>query len=127
MNESEERRAELIVAAGDASKLLQFVEEALSVVALAIDSLLPPEPLLPVGFVGNVGDRTLITDVRTNTIGIVAFVGDDDGARIESVEQGLGFTSWASPGVIMRRTRRPFASTRAWIFVVRPPRLRPTQ
>ncbi|KYK50588.1 hypothetical protein A1D31_38745 [Bradyrhizobium liaoningense] len=32
----------------------------------------------------------MITDVGTNTIGIVAFVGDDDGARIESVEQGLG-------------------------------------
>lgn len=32
----------------------------------------------------------MITDVGTNTIGIVAFVGDDDGARIKSVEQGLG-------------------------------------
>src|SRR5262249_9480717 len=30
-------------------------------------------------------------------------------------------TSCTSPGEIGRQTRRPFASTRAWSFVVRPP------
>src|SRR5262245_30310218 len=35
--------------------------------------------------------------------------------------------SCTSPGEIRRQTGRPFASTRAWIFVLMPPRLRPTQ
>ena len=90
MNESEESRTELVVAGSDTPELLQLVEEALDVIALAVDGFLPAKPLFPVGFVGNIGDRTLITDVSTNTIGIIAFVGDDDGACFKSVEQGLG-------------------------------------
>lgn len=90
MEESEERGAELVVAGGDAPELLQLVEEALDVVALAVDGLLPPEFRFPVGFVGNVGDRTMLADARANTIRIVALVGDDDRARLDALEQGLG-------------------------------------
>lgn len=90
MNESEECRSELVVAGCDTSELLQLVEEAFDVVALAIDGFLPAEPLFSVGFIGDVGNCTLSSDVSTNAIGIVALVGDDDGARLESVEQGLG-------------------------------------
>src|SRR4029077_4748818 len=35
--------------------------------------------------------------------------------------------SWACPGVIRSWSGLPWRSTRAWIFVVSPPRLRPTQ
>ena len=89
MEESEECRTELVVAGCDAPELLQLVEEAFDVVALAIDDFLPPESLFAVGFVGNVGDRALITDVSTNTVGIVTLVGDDNGAGLEPFEQGL--------------------------------------
>ena len=59
-------------------------------VALAVDSLLPPELLLSVGAVGNVGDRALVTNAGANTIGIVALVGNDDGAFLEPVEKRGG-------------------------------------
>jgi len=32
----------------------------------------------------------LITDLGTNATGIIAFVGDNDCARLKSIEQGLG-------------------------------------
>ena len=40
--------------------------------------------------VGNVGNGTLSSDMRANAIRIVAFVGNDDGALGEAVEQRLG-------------------------------------
>ncbi|OCK53940.1 hypothetical protein LMTR3_22385 [Bradyrhizobium sp. LMTR 3] len=43
------------------------------------------------------------------------------------LEQGVGQVSWTSPGEIWRRTARPFVSTHAWVLVVRPHQLRPTQ
>ena len=89
MNESEEGRAELVVAGGDASELLQLAEEPFDVVALAIDGLGPTGSPLAVGLVGNVRNGTLSTDMRTNPIRIVALVGNDDGARLESFEQRL--------------------------------------
>lgn len=90
MDESKERRTELVVTGGDAAKVLQFVEEALDEVALFVDRLLPAVTLLAIGFVGNIGDCALSPNAQTHVIGIVALVGDDDGFWIEPVEQGLG-------------------------------------
>ena len=56
-------------------------------VALAVNSLLPTELLLPVGAVGNVGNGALGPDMRANPIRVVAFVGNDDGALLKAVEQ----------------------------------------
>ena len=90
MDESQEGGSELVIAGGDAPELLQPVEETFDVVALSIDAFLPAEALLPVGFFGNVGDRTLGSNMRTNAIGIVALIGDHDRALVESFEQRLG-------------------------------------
>jgi len=68
-------------------ELLQLVEEALDVVALAIDGLRPPVLGLPVGTVRDVGDRALISNAHADAVGIVALVGDDDGAFLQPVEQ----------------------------------------
>jgi len=70
--------------------LFELVEEALDVVPLAVDGLFPAELLLAVGTVGNVRDGALSPNMRTNPIGIVAFVGDHDGFLLEPVEKGLG-------------------------------------
>ncbi len=59
-------------------------------VALAVDSFLPPEALSSVGFIGNIGNGTLRTNAGTDVIGVVAFVGDDNGAPLKSSEQRLG-------------------------------------
>ena len=90
LDESEEVGAELVVSRGDAPELLQLVEEALDVIALAIDRLLPAKLGLPVGAVGNVGDRAVIADAGTDTIGVVALVGNDDGTMLDAFEQRLG-------------------------------------
>ena len=90
MDESQERRSELVVSGGDPPELLQPVEEPFHVIALAIDGLGPAEALLPVGFVGNIGDCTLGSNMCSNEISIIALVGDDDGTRVEPVEQRRG-------------------------------------
>jgi len=54
----------------------------------------------------------LVTDVRADAVGVIAFVGDDDGSRPSS-RTSAAVTSWSFPGEIRRRTGRPFASTRA--------------
>ena len=59
LDESEEGGPELVVASGDAAELLELVEEAFDLVALAVDGLLPAEFLLTVGAVGNVGNGNL--------------------------------------------------------------------
>jgi len=59
-------------------------------VTLTVDGLLPAELLLSVGPVGYVGNGTLSPDMRANAIRIVAFVGNDDGALLKAVKQGLG-------------------------------------
>jgi hypothetical protein len=64
--------------------------EAFDVAALAVDGLFPTELLLPIGAIGDVWNGTLSPDMRANAIGIVAFVGNDDGALLKTVEQRRG-------------------------------------
>ena len=71
MDEGEERGAELVVACCDASELLQFVEEALHVVALAVYSLRTVELLLTVGAVREVGDCALATDAGADMVRVI--------------------------------------------------------
>ena len=59
-------------------------------ITFTIDRFRPTVLALPIGAVGNVGDRTLFADARANAIGIIAFVGDDDGALLEPLEQRFG-------------------------------------
>ena len=56
----------------------------------AIDRFRPPVPPLAIGAVGNVGNGTLSPDVRTNTVRIVAFVGNDHGTLLKTGEQRFG-------------------------------------
>ena len=72
------------------AELFQLVEEALDEVALAVDGFGPSVFPLAVCAVRNVGYGALSTDARANAIGVIALVGDDDGARREPIEQGFG-------------------------------------
>ena len=90
LDESEEGSAELVVASGNPAELLELIEEAFNMVALAVERLLPSVPLLAIGAVGNVGNGTLSPDVRTNTVRIVAFVGNDHGTLLKTGEQRFG-------------------------------------
>jgi hypothetical protein len=128
LDESKEVGTKFVIARRDAAKLLQSVEEALDAIAFAIKGLGPPVLGFAIESVRYVRDRTLVTDMRADVVGVIGLVGDDDGTVLEPIEQGVG-----ARGVMrlarrdQEQTGRPFASTRAWIFVVMPPRLRPTQ
>jgi hypothetical protein len=71
------------------------VEEALDVVALAIDGFRPPVVGSPVGSVRYVGDRALLANAYADDVGIGVLVGDDDGTLLEVVEQ-----SWRKGRVV---------------------------
>jgi hypothetical protein len=43
-----------------------------------------------IGLGRDVGRRPLVLDQRTDAVGIIGFVGEDDGARAEMVEQTIG-------------------------------------
>lgn len=87
MDKGEECGSELVVAGCDVPELLELVEEALDEVPLAVDRLPPAILLLAVGTVWNVGDSTLSANAGTHRVGVVPLVGDNDGARLEAVEQ----------------------------------------
>lgn len=59
-------------------------------IALAVEHLVPAELFGPVGAVGDVGNGALGPNMSAYPVGIIALVGDHDGARFEPVEQGLG-------------------------------------
>ena len=71
-------------------KLLELIEEALDAVAFAVDRLLPSVLPLAISTVWDVGDGALVTDARADAVGVIGFVGDDEGARLETIEQGFG-------------------------------------
>jgi hypothetical protein len=59
-------------------------------VALAINSLCPAEALLAPDHVGNVGDGAARLDVSPQAIGVIGFVGDDDGILPEIAQKEIG-------------------------------------
>ena len=83
LEESQECVSELVVSGGDATELLELVEEALDKVSLTIERLFPAESPLAPAHVGNVGDRTASLDVSSDAVRIVGLVGNDDGAPLE--------------------------------------------
>ena len=66
LTKGEEASAELIVARGNAPILLQFVEEALDAIALAIKRLGPAVLGFAIGSVRDVGDRALTDAASTS-------------------------------------------------------------
>jgi hypothetical protein len=91
---------ELVVAGGDAPELFELVEEALDIVALAVECLGPTKALLAADHVGNIGDGATRFDVKAEAIGVIGLVRDDDGAAGEIGQKRFG------AGQIMRLSRR---------------------
>ena len=61
-----------------------------STVPLAVEDLLPAILAFAIGAVRNVGDGASSTDAGAHAVGVIAFVGKHEGARLEPFEQGLG-------------------------------------
>ncbi len=90
MNESHEGCAELVVAGGDATELLELVEEALDIVALAVQRFGPTEALFAPDHIGDVGDGAALLDVKAQAIGVIGLVSDDDGTVSKIGQERFG-------------------------------------
>ena len=89
MNHREEVFGEFVVTGDDAPEVFELAEEAFDQITLAIEPL--AEAWLPfaIGFGWDVGHCVLGVDQVADAIGIVGFVGQNDGARIEAIEQAI--------------------------------------
>ena len=70
--------------------MLELVEEAFDVVALAVESFGPSEALLAPDHVGNVGGSAARLDMGPQAIGIIGLVGDNDGVLAEAGQKRFG-------------------------------------
>src|SRR5215469_733907 len=91
--------AKLVIAGGDATELLDLVEEAFDMVALAIESFGAAEALLAPDHIGNVGGSRARLDLDTGspTVVIVRFVSDDGGVLAEIGQKRFGAASRSGP------------------------------
>lgn len=90
MDHGEEVGGELVVAGGDATEVLQFGEEPLDEVAVAVEALAEAGLPSAVAFRRDVGRGALFLDQLTDTVGIIRLVREHDGARAKVVEQRIG-------------------------------------
>jgi hypothetical protein len=68
LKESQKGGAELVVAGRDAAELLELIEEALDLVALAVERFGPAKALLAPDHVGNVGDSAARFELGSEAI-----------------------------------------------------------
>jgi hypothetical protein len=83
LEESQEVGTELVVSSGDTEELFELVEEALDLIALAVEGLSPTKALFSSNHVGNVGDGASYPQAGPKSVGVIGFVGDNDGAAID--------------------------------------------
>jgi hypothetical protein len=123
----QEISGKFVVACGDPAQMLEFVEEALDQVALAIafevDGAYHPDVALA-GDVGGGSARGEEFDDAAGAVAAVSAIASRAG-RNPAMRLGKVVLSEAWPGVSSKRTGRPTASTTAWILVLNPPRERP--
>jgi hypothetical protein len=67
--------------------VLELAEEALDLIALAVERLGEAGPPFAIRFGGDVGHRTLALDQVSDRIAVISLVGKHNGAGIEPVEQ----------------------------------------
>lgn len=87
MDHSEEVGGELVVTGCDATEVLQFGEEPLDQVALAVEPLAEAWLPLSVALGRDVGRSALILYQFADAVGIIGLVRQHDGARAKMIEQ----------------------------------------
>lgn len=129
----EEVSCELVVACGDASEVLELVEEAFDEVALPVELRIDGALVLPVALCGDMRAGAAEGDDLEDGLGVVAAVCDGIGSRAQAVEQGrdgglVGGLAWRdqqtdgqAAGVDDRVELGAQSSTRAADGVIRAP------
>jgi hypothetical protein len=88
LNSGEEISGEFVVACGDGTKVLEFVEEALDEIAFAVEREIAIPRGLAIGLWGNHGDDLALVESVDQRVSIVSLVADQ-GLRIGGVNQRL--------------------------------------
>jgi len=125
MQESDEMSCEFFIASGNASKPLEFVDKTFDDVAIAVADAVLVAWLFAIAEGSD--DRLYLAGCEPvwQRVKIVAFAGNN-GIRIERGAQlfSLGHVMALTPGQD-ELEGKPRASTRRWILLLNPPRLRP--
>ena len=87
MDHGEEVLGELVVTGGDATEVLELAEEAFDQIAVTVERLAEAGFPFAIGFGRDVGHRALRLDQIADAIGVISLVGENDGARIETIKQ----------------------------------------
>lgn len=90
MNHGEEVASQLVVAGRDPAEVLQFGEEALDQVALAIEPLAEAGLPAPIALGRDVWSCAPILDQVADAISVIGLIGQHDSARTEVIEQVIG-------------------------------------
>lgn len=95
-----------VVLGGDASELLEFVEEALDKVSLSIDPTAEGEAVLSVALGRNIGPGFLLVCGGAQRIGVIGLVGQHDCALPHCAKHGQGHLAvMLLPGGQIKRDR----------------------
>jgi hypothetical protein len=106
--------------------MLEFIEEALDEIALAVEPFVEGWQVDPVGHEFDIGPRAAFSEVKPQGVGVIDAVGSRTSPRPSELNMSWALRpSWAWPSVILRAMGSPQASTKTWILVVNPPRKRP--
>ena len=87
MDHREEVLSEFVVTGGDATEVLELAEEAFDQIAFAVEHLAEAGFPFAIGFGRDIGHRALCLDQIADAIGVIGLVGQNDGARIETIKQ----------------------------------------
>ena len=125
LDAGEEICGEFVIAGGDGTKVLEFVEEALDEVALAIEHEITTARTLRLALGGITGAMSRRSSASMKGSASKALSPSTAPGSTDSSSGSAQVRSCACPGVSITSTGLPSASTRAWILVVSPPRERP--
>ena len=70
--------------------MINFIEEALDEVALAVEPLAKAGLPAPIALGRDVGRGALVLDQFTDAVGVIVLVREHDGRRAEMIEQRVG-------------------------------------
>jgi hypothetical protein len=118
----------LFLARGEPTEVFDAVEEPFDAVARPVKHRAEAGFPATTGHRRDVGRGTGGFDLAAQSVGVIGLVGQHDGVLAQMAEQVGGNRAVAGlAGVRISLSGRPWASVRAWILFVNPPRERPIQ
>lgn len=125
-DETHEIGEEFVIACGDTSELLEFVEEAFDAVALFVDSAVIFVLVSALGHGRDDGDRIHVENGIVQAVGVIGSIGQHIGG-IETVDQSLGLADVAALSRRADQTQGIAQSLDGGMYLGRQPAFGPAQ